>query len=73
MRWYSAYCFEVTVHQLLIASLLYKDCSDITSFQANSPYSFHQTISSTPNLDGGFFSLKIVHTRLHFRSTPSLG
>ena len=41
MRWYRAYYFEVNVHQILIESLLCKDCSDMTSFLANS-YSFHQ-------------------------------
>ena len=41
MRWYSAYYFEVTVHQILIELLLFKDCSDMTSFLVNSSNSFH--------------------------------
>ena len=35
MRWYSAYCFDVTVHHL-VESLFLKDCLDVTSFLANS-------------------------------------
>ena len=47
MKWYSAYCFEVTVHQSLTESFLFKDCSDMTLFPANnSSNSFHRTISS---------------------------
>ena len=38
MRWYSAYCFEVTVQQTLILLLLFKDSSHITSFPGNSLY-----------------------------------
>ena len=37
-----AYCYEVTVHQILIVSLLFKDDSNMTSFPANSSYSFHR-------------------------------
>ena len=40
MSWYNQYCFEVTVLQILIESLLFKYCSDIL-FPANS-YSFYQ-------------------------------
>ena len=41
MRWYSAYCFEVTVHQILVGITLFKDLSDLTVFLDNSSYSFH--------------------------------
>ena len=34
MEWYRAYCFEVTGHQILIESLLFIDCLDMTSFSA---------------------------------------
>ena len=32
MKWYSAYCFEVTVHRILVDSLLFKSCSELTLF-----------------------------------------
>ena len=30
MRWYIACCFEVTVHEILVESLLFKDSWDMT-------------------------------------------
>ena len=41
MRWYSAFCLEVTVHQILIVITLVLDFSDLTLFPDNSSYSFH--------------------------------
>ena len=42
MWWYSTYCFEVTVHQILIELLcFFYDLSDLTLFLDNSSYSFH--------------------------------
>ena len=38
MTWYRACCFEVTVYRILIDLLLFKDCSDMTSFPVNSSY-----------------------------------
>ena len=35
------YFFKVTVHQILIESLLFKDCSDTTSFPMYSSFTFH--------------------------------
>ena len=37
MRRYRAYRFMVTVHQILIESLLFKDCSDMTSYLRTPP------------------------------------
>ena len=45
MRWYSIYCFEVTVHQILIELLrFFYDLSDLTLFLDNSSYSFHRIL-----------------------------
>ena len=44
MRWYSAYCCAVTVHQILIRVFsLLKDFSDLTLFLDIFSYSFHPT------------------------------
>ena len=61
MRWYSAYCFEVTVHHILTAlSRFLMIFWDLTLFPDNSFYSFNlmeliHHISfrgySTPNFD----------------------
>ena len=41
MKWYSAYCFEVTVHQILIELLHFLKNFQSTFFPDNSFYSFH--------------------------------
>ena len=35
MRWFSTYCLEVIVDQILVDSLLFKDMSDMFLFPAN--------------------------------------
>ena len=40
MRWYSAYCFEARVHQILIVITLFNDFSVLILLPDNSSYSF---------------------------------
>ena len=63
MRWYKAYCLEVTVLQILVVSFLFKDCLLITLFQVNT-YSFHLTTSgySTPSFEELFLFKSSSHT-----------
>ena len=41
MKWYRVCYFEVIVHQILITLFVFKYCSDMTLFLANSAYRFH--------------------------------
>ena len=54
----------------MVELLLFKDCSDMMSFPANSSFIGLFRGYSTTNLDS-YYSLKIVHTQIHFRPTLS--